>query len=284
MTYIKLSIAALLAISVSIGEAETAEYHAGAKYYASTKNLTGYALKTALHKIIKSHTDQGYWAVWGFIAKHDIDRYYEQDATVLDVYSESPHGVDAHSFTPKSHQCGNYVKEGECYNREHSFPRSWFNSADPMFSDIHQLFPTDGYVNEMRSNFAFGEVGKVQLQSRNGSKLGKSKTQGYRGIVFEPIDEFKGDIARAQLYMAVRYEDQIASWEKNNSRGDVALDGTSDRVYEQWYLDLLLKWHEADPVSQKERDRNDAAYDYQGNRNPFVDNPQWVELIWVTSS
>lgn len=254
-----------------------------ASYYTGVSGLTGYPLKTALHNIIKSHNDQGYSAVWDFIAANDLDLYYDNTNTVLDIYSENPTGNDPYSFVPRSNQCGNYNSEGDCYNREHSFPRSWFNSGDPMFSDIHQLFPTDGRVNEMRSNFAYGEVDASSFTSQNGSKLGNNVTEGYSSTVFEPIDEFKGDIARAQLYMATRYQDKIAGWETNNSRGNVALDGSSDRGYEPWYVELLVSWHQQDPVSDKERARNTAAHAYQGNRNPFIDNPQWVEMIWGES-
>jgi len=99
------------------------------------------------------------------------------------------------------------------------------------------------------------------------------------GTVFEPIDEYKGDLARIYFYMAARYYDKIASWQ-NNGTADNVLAGNSYPVYDEWHLDLLLKWHSEDPVSQKEIDRNDACYDYQGNRNPFVDYPEFVCAVW----
>ena len=98
--------------------------------------------------------------------------------------------------------------------------------------------------------------------------------------MFEPIDEFKGDIARAYFYMATRYQDRLANWQGNSSEANAALNGTTTQVFESWLLQLLKQWHVQDPVSQKERDRNDAAYQYQGNRNPFVDYPQFVSAIW----
>ena len=80
--------------------------------------------------------------------------------------------------------------------------------------------------------------------------------------------------------MAIRYQDLIAGWERLSSDGDSVLSGSQTQPFEQWYLRMLMRWHAADPVSQKERDRNAAAFDYQGNRNPLIDYPHFVELIW----
>ncbi len=103
---------------------------------------------------------------------------------------------------------------------------------------------------------------------------------GYSGTVFEPINEFKGDLARGYLYMATRYQNLIGNWESITGNSDAILDGSSNQVFEQWTLDLLLKWHEQDPVSQKEIDRNNAAQEFQSNRNPFVDHPEFARAIW----
>lgn len=150
-----------------------------------------------------------------------------------------------------------------------------------MNTDVHHVFATDGYVNGRRSSYPYGEVASATFTSSNGSKLGTgSSASGYTGTVFEPIDEFKGDFARAYFYMATRYENVIANWETNSAYGDAVLNGTSDQVYESWFLTLLLSWHSQDPVSQKEIDRNDAAFNFQNNRNPFVDHPELVNSIW----
>lgn len=240
---------------------------------------TGYTLKTQLHDIIDGHSNQGYSAVWDFIYDYELDTYYENDGTVLDIYSENPTGPDPYNFTKGSDQCGNYSGESSCYNREHSFPKSWFNDASPMYSDVHHLFPTDGYVNGQRGSYPFGEVGSASFTSQNGSKRGSARSGlGYSGTVFEPIDEFKGDLARAYFYMATRYEDVLGSW------SSAMLDGSTDQVYETWALDMLMDWHANDPVSQKELDRNDNIYTFQGNRNPFVDHPEWVDEIWGDGS
>lgn len=251
-------------------------------YYASADGLTGYALKSELHNIIDNHSTQSYSALWTFYLSYGLDTYYENDGSILDIYSENPTGNDPFNFTAGSDQCGSYSGESDCYNREHAFPRSWFGGAvSPMNTDVHHIFPTDGYVNARRSSYPYGEVGSASYTSSNGSRLGSAASGlGYTGTVFEPIDEFKGDIARAYFYMATRYEDVISGWENQSSYGNDALNGTSTQVFESWFLNMLLSWHAQDPVSQKEIDRNDAAYSFQGNRNPFVDHPELVSEIW----
>ncbi|HLU80572.1 MAG TPA: endonuclease [Flavobacteriaceae bacterium] len=250
-------------------------------YYDSATGLTGFALKTELHNIISNgHNPQGYNDLWTAYQISDDDQYYESDGTVLDIYSENPNGTDPYGFNFGADQCGNYGGEGDCYNREHLMPQSWFSSAMPMKSDIHHVIPTDGYVNGVRGHLPFGEVGSANYVSANGSKRGNNTVPGYNGEVFEPIDEFKGDIARVYFYMATRYEDKIASWENENDGSMATLNGTSDQVFENWMLDMLLDWHQNDPVSQREIDRNEEAYNFQGNANPFVDHPEFIDMIW----
>ena len=170
-------------------------------------------------------------------------------------------------------QCGNYNGEGDCYNREHSWPQSWFNEQTTPRSDLHHIFPTDGYVNNKRANYPFGEVRSASWTSQNGSKLGTCKTSGYSGTVFEPIDEYKGDFARALMYMSVRYYTEDGSWGSS--------DMTTKAELKPWAIQMLMRWNEQDPVSQKEIDRNNAIYDdYQHNRNPFIDHPEYARMIW----
>jgi endonuclease I len=251
-------------------------------YYDNISSQTGYALKTELHNLINNHTGQGYSALWTFYESHSLDVYFEKDGSILDIYSENPTSTDSYIFTKVSDQCGNYSGEGGCYNREHTFPKSWFGGKiEPMNSDVHHIYATDGFVNSKRSGFPFGEVATASFTSTNNSKLGSATTTlGYNGTVFEPIDEFKGDLARAYFYMAARYENVISSWQNNSVYGDAILDGSSDQVFELWQLEMLKRWHTNDPVSQKEIDRNEAAFGHQGNRNPFVDHPEYVESIW----
>ncbi|KTF13250.1 endonuclease [Pseudoalteromonas sp. H105] len=251
-------------------------------YYVTAQGLTGYALKTELYNIIKGHNSQGYSAIWNFYDSASRDTSFENDNSILDRYSENPTGQDSFSYVAVSDQCGTYRNEGDCYNREHSFPKSWFGGkVEPMNSDVHHIFATDGFVNSKRSNFPFGDVASATYTSSNGSKLGNATSSlNYSGTVFEPIDEFKGDFARAYFYMATRYENVIGNWQNNTTYSNAVLNGTSTQVFENWVVSMLVQWHTNDPVSQVELNRNQAAFEHQGNRNPFIDHPEFVEMIW----
>lgn len=243
-----------------------------AGYYDAASGQTGEALQTALYNIIDNHVVRTYDQLWTDFQSTDA----KANGKVWDMYSDVPGGSPAYEYTFITDQCGNYDEEGDCYNREHSIPASWFNDALPMYADLFHLIPTDGYVNNKRSNYPFGEVGSTSWTSTNGSKLGSSNYPGYSGTVFEPIDEYKGDIARNYLYMATRYKNVISSWS-----GEMLADN-SYPVFTEWALNMLLEWHTNDPVSQKEIDRNNAIYAIQQNRNPFIDHPEYANLIWGT--
>ncbi|AGH82138.1 endonuclease I [Psychromonas sp. CNPT3] len=252
-------------------------------YYKEAKYKTSFSLKTALYNIIKNHQVRTYSDVWSFISANSRDIYYDKDHSILDMYSENPSSSDSYYFDPED-KCGKsqVEAEGNCYNREHSFPKSWFGGEiSPMYTDIHPLFATDGYVNSRRSRFPYGETNYPTWTSKNGSKLGQANAStNYNGIVFEPIDEFKGDFARAYFYMATRYENVISTWKGKDTIGSAVLDGSKNRVFQPWVITLLKRWHANDPVSLKERQRNKAAFDYQGNRNPYIDHPEYVTEIW----
>lgn len=248
---------------------------APANYY-STATGTGATLKTQLKDIITNgHQDHGYGGLWTGYQTTDRDYYYENDGTILDIYSERPTAADPYNFTYSTNQCGSYGNEGDCYNREHIVPQSLFNEASPMKNDIHFIRATDGKVNGMRSNYPFGKVGTATFTSLNQSKLGNSVSAGYGGTVFEPIDEFKGDVARMIFYFVTRYENQLSTFSSGNMLGNSAYPGL-----QTWELNQLLAWHNLDPVSPAEIGRNNASYTYQGNRNPYIDNPNYVNLVW----
>ncbi|MEN8817817.1 MAG: endonuclease [Nonlabens sp.] len=263
-------------------------------YYNSANGLTGYQLKSELNDIISTgYNGQSYEALITLYNTSDNDEYYDngtQTNTILDMYSENPNGPDPYNWViGVNANCGNFNSEADCYNREHIFPQGFFSQNEPMRSDAHHVIPTDGWVNGGRSNLPFGEVnpnGASITTYMNGSKKGPSITTGFSGQVFEPLDEFKGDIARMLLYFATRYENNIndSGWDAANASSNNPRDGSSDRFYEQWYIDLLLDWHNQDPVSQKEIDRNNDIYAHQNNRNPYVDNPQYVNMIWTTTN
>jgi hypothetical protein len=115
-------------------------------------------------------------------------------------------------------------------------------------------------------------VSNPNWASLNGSKRGNNSTPGYSGTVFEPIDEYKGDFARTYFYMSTRYYTEDSGWENNGMVNGADL--------KDWAVTLLINWHNEDPVSEKETDRNNAVYIIQQNRNPFIDHPEWADCIW----
>lgn len=240
-------------------------------YYASADGRAGTDLINALQDIIsEGHQVTSYDGLWTAFRKTDNTA----DGRVWDMYSNC-------TFTWGSDQCGNYKNECDCYNREHSVPKSWFGDAKPMYSDIVHLVPTDGKVNGMRSNYPFGEVGSATYTSDNGCKLGSSSFSGYSGRVFEPVDEYKGDFARIYFYMVTRYRNINFTQAEGGKVMFTYSGGTAGLT--TYATNLLLKWHREDPVSDKETDRNDGIEDVQGNRNPYVDYPELAEYIWGTN-
>lgn len=248
-----------------------------AGYYTSANGLTGFTLKTALYNIIKGHTSVSYDDLYTYYAKTDA----KPGNVVWDMYSDNPSGTPAYIYHHvSSDQCGSYNSEADCYNREHSFPASWFNDGTPMYSDLFLVVPTDGYVNNRRSNYPFGDVGTASWTSTNGSKLGNCSYPGYSGTVFEPIDAYKGDFARSMFYIVTRYENVIATWYSNTTEAGHALTNNNTVCFQTWYLNMLYQWHVDDPVSTKEIARNDSVYKIQHNRNPYIDHPEWVAVVW----
>ena len=238
-------------------------------YYNSANGLSGTALQQTLHDIIDNHSSQSYTSLWTHVQTTDK----KPNGKVWDIYSDVPGGTPPYEFTFVTGQCGNYSNEGDCYNREHSFPQSWFNSQTPMQTDLFHIYPTDGKVNGTRGSFPYGEADvTIFWTSQNGCKTGYNSTPGYTGLIFEPIDAYKGDLARSYFYMATRYYNEDSGW-----AGSDMVSGSQPLP---WALDLLKHWHINDTVSQKEIDRNDTIYGIQNNRNPFIDHPEWVEEIW----
>lgn len=251
---------------------------APATYYDGTSGLTGAALKNKLSQIITAGAqDKGYDGLFNAYPSTDTDSFYENDGSVLDMYSENPTGADPYTYKHGQKKCGNYSVEGDCYNREHVIPQSFFGKKRPMVSDVHHIRPTDGKVNGMRSNYPFGKVNNPSYLSKNGSKTGPSVSSGYTGTVFEPIDEFKGDIARMVFYFVTRYESGLAGFSSGGMLGSSAYPGL-----QEWEKDVLMTWAVQDPVSPAEIVRNNASYIFQGNRNPFIDHPEWIQTIWGT--
>lgn len=244
---------------------------APAGYYDAAENKCGRELLAALNSKIGTHTNVGYDGLLSLYRTSDV----HPNGKIWDMYSTKEWNYGT--------TCGNYSYVGDCYNREHSFPKSWFDNGSPMASDAFHIYPTDGKVNGQRSNYPYGECANgTYLASHNGvrplGKLGKSTFPGYSGTVFEPDDEYKGDFARSYFYMAAAYYTRIGSWHSD------MLAGNNFPAFRPWAINLLLKWHRQDPVSEKEINRNDVVYGRQRNRNPFIDYPELAEHIWGNKS
>ena len=245
--------------------------HNTGTYYRTAHGKHGEALKTAFYNIIKNPSVLTYNDLWEAYKVSDI-RMVDGDSTIWDMYSAITR------YAPDCPHKNSY--EGSGINREHSFPKSWFGSIKPAYSDVVHVIPTDGYINNMRSDLPYGETDSPTKGSKGidgaqyYSKVGPCSVEGYTKNVFEPDDEYKGDLARIYFYMATCYEPLIATWTSD------MLGGTSYQPFSSWALPMLMKWSEEDPVSQKETDRNAAIWRLQGNRNPFVDYPGLEEYLW----
>ncbi len=223
-------------------------------YYAGTSGLTGEALKNRLHAIISVQTTLTYSQVWDALKVTDQDP--ANSSNVVLFYS----GVSR----SKSANGGG---SGQ-WNREHVWPQSHgdFGTATGPGTDLHHLRPEDVGVNSTRGNKDF---------DTGGSAVSGCSGRTSDGDSFSPRDAVKGDVARMVLYMAVRYEggDGFADLEANDQ-----VNGSTPYVGR---ISVLLQWNAQDPPSAAERQRNDVVdAQFQGNRNPFVDHPEWAEAIF----
>lgn len=281
----------LLLLSLCLGFFLVGRAQIPTGYYDGVAGKSGEELREALRDIISNgHVKLPYTSssfdVWNAYAFTDM-RLAPNDTYIWDMYSDIPDGVPAYYFTIYTNQCGTAAQEGDCYSREHLMPNSWWggidNSANPQYTDLHHLFPADQYVNNKKSAHVVAETDAPTWTSTNGSKVGPCSLDGYSGTVFEPINEYKGDFARAFLYLATRYMDNMSNWVNSypNTEGQYVIS-TSGGDYLDWYIDMLISWNNSDPVCQKEINRNDSIYyaTPQHNRNPFIDHPEYVCLIW----
>ncbi len=257
------------AASGASGVFEYIDNGAPAGYYDTAAGLTGDALRGVLHEIIDEHTAYSYDYAWtAFYSTDD-----KPNGHVWDIYSDIPGGTPPYEYTFGVDEGGIGGAEGRGYTREHSWPKSWFGGAvSPMYSDLFALYPCDAHVNGNRGVDPYGEVTNPVWVSLNGGKRGPCTYPGYTGSVFEPIDAYKGDLARTYFYMATRYYTEDAAWP-----GSPMTDG-ADLL--PWAVPMLLEWHQQDPVSQKEFDRNGAIFGLQMNRNPFIDHPEFAQRVF----
>lgn len=256
-------------------------------YYEAIDGKSGKSLFDAVQKVTKTgYSSLGYDGLWAAYTYTDLyDNGY-----VWDMYS------DCTWKSINSNHCGNYSDECDCYNREHSIPKSWYGgTTSGPGCDIFHLVPTDGKVNGIRSNYPFGEVGSADY-NKHGNKRGSAKsititggntiagntgtTVSASGTVFEPRDEYKGDFARGYMGALLRWAGEKAFTDGNGGKTFTTNYSTGSFGLTKYGVALLMKWHRQDPVSQKEVDRNNGIQQTQGNRNPFIDYPYLAEYIW----
>lgn len=242
---------------------------AQAEYYTSIDGTKGgAALKTALYNLIKNHQQISYGSgtssTWG--AFYTTDAVVENgQRRVLDMYSN-----EKRYFGSK----GSAVSG---MNIEHSVAKSWWGGGkNNAYCDLHHLNPSDQNANSRKSNYPLGELTSVSWD--NGvTFVGKANIDGSSQNAYEPCDEYKGDFARTFMYMFTCYQD--LTWEYTWMN----YENSTYPTLKPWAVELLLKWHKQDPVSEKEVNRNNAVHAVQGNRNPYIDYPQLADYVWGDS-
>lgn len=281
-------------------------YAINSSYYSSIDGKKDSGLREALTTLLYNNHTKGLSYDWDF---DGID--WDNSGNVYDIYSDCGHKkTDATS----PYQCC-----CDAINREHVVPQSTFDSKYPQYADRHHLFVVDGKVNGYRSNYAFGECSSGTKGSCNNSstvkpsegkascsnhEFGKLGTSTFTEVkisdkVYEPDDEYKGDIARAIMYMVVRYATAdyckvksgngssstnaypVTAWSASSNCGLMFSSSLSTNYgLSNYGKALLLKWHRNDPVSAREIARNEGVAAKQGNRNPFIDYPCLAEYLW----
>lgn len=235
-------------------------------YYNNAQNKQGVALKSALYNIIKGHTEYPYTSsgtdVWDILKATDKDPNNANNVILL--------------YSGRSVNAAQEYNSGSGWTREHVWAKSRgdFGTGKGAGTDVHHLRPADISVNSARNNRWFGDC-NVPVYD-NGVLTGSYKSN--TSWVWQPRDEVKGDVARMMFYMATRYEG-------DNGEPDLELidyipsnQYTNSPIHAK--ISTLLDWHNEDPVDAAEEARNDVIYSYQGNRNPFIDHPEYACDIW----
>jgi len=238
-------------------------------YYSGTEGKYGEDLKKTLHRIIRGHTRRTYDAVWNAIEQADEDPQNSNNVILLYTgRSQEKAYRDRGSAWDYSQYDNGYGTYNDSWNREHVWPKShgFPSESDTAYTDFHHLRPTDRTVNSSRGEKDF-DWGDTWHSEATECKV--------TDTAWEPRDAVKGDVARMVFYMTVRYE-------SNNTYNLEMVDYTGTAVGSTYLgkKSTLLQWHEADPVDDFEQNRNDVIYSLQGNRNPFIDHPEYAGAIW----
>ncbi len=252
------------------GTSVFAQFDPPTNYYSSANGLTGSALENALHNIIDDHNklnwNDGSPNVW--TALEALDQDPSNSNNILSIYTNRS--------IPKSAKDGYGTGAAYEWNREHIFPKSkgFDNRSWPAYNDLHSLAASQDNVNNARGNKPFDNGGSQNYQAVGTSLWNRADSDSW-----ETWDNRKGDVARAIFYMAVRYSGDKSN-ETDLKISDLISEATtgSNKMAK---LSTLIQWHLQDPPDTRERERNHKIYTtYQYNRNPFVDNPTYVQAIW----
>ena len=257
---------------------EEAEYFGALKipddYYIGTEDLTGEKLKAQLHSIIRDHKVFSYDELWDILAETDKDMHHP-DHVIL-IYSGRSQSAAQRDMGTNYNYLAHGFTLGDSWNREHIWAKShgFENETDTPYTDLHHIRSADRSTNSARNTRSFDNCPNQYFD--NG---GRVQTKCYTSDTewkWEPPDEVKGDVARMIFYMDVRYEGPEMDLEIVDYLPE---RGTKEKIMGR--LSTLKEWHEQDPVDNWERRRNQIIYEkYQGNRNPFIDHPEWVVKIW----
>lgn len=284
-------------------------------YYDAVNGLTCQNLKTGLRNIITTgHIALSYGSLDN-IQMPVVDTIRSDNGSssiIWDVYSNNPVGPEPFTYNSSQNPAGGFCggsspsSEGSCWNKEHTFPRSWFKLTgssyqQPTEADLFLVRPTDAKINSNRGNIPYSTVGSAGYQFPTAGAypgypmppnpiLDKIGASNYPGVTtpsaFEPHDGVKGDIARGYFYILTRYQNELSNWVSLNSGTGLSTvaDGTTGGglypSFQLSYLQMMYTWHNLDPVDIKESNRNDLVYSQQNNRNPYIDRPEYVALVW----
>lgn len=261
---------ALVAAAAALATAAAPAAATNDTYYGDIDwTLRDDAMKSQLQDLLADHRVLSYNDLWGAFEEIDINYDGCESGEVVDIYA----GVCYHA----SQQCGNYKKEGDCFNREHTWPKSWWggmSAGKNAQTDLFHIRPADGWINAVRSNYPYGDVDDPTYTGPTGCKFGPcadsiGAPSGTK--CFEPAPEWKGDLARGYFYLSTVYMNKWSCCQEA---------GTDESAINKWEEDVLRNWHEQDPVSSQEAARNEAIYqNYQKNRNAFIDHPEVVSQI-----
>ena len=262
---------------VSAATIDINDYTACQNAYNDTSNPNQASnLLTEIRKITSPGSSGSYNALWT-----TYQTAYKKNNKIFDYYSNVS--------SAGTNQCGSYKNEGDCYNREHSIPQSWWGGGtNNQGSDPFIVVPTDGKINSMRSNYSFGMVKTITDHSENNfSKLGTSDSNNWGGsgyTVFEPDDSVKGDFARIMYYAIGKYSDSYNWTQDTNARLCFAGNTSTNFGLTNYAVKLFSYWSHLDPVDKWEQSVNNKLAGIQNNRNPFIDHPEYADVLWGSNS